>query len=186
MDWLFVFIKDFVVVVLGVFVALLIDRWRERRKESEFLKKALGILVENVRENRKEIEKALNEHTILLRRFLKVKPWDRTPFSVLLSRFSDTGGIFIFLPRRGLSSQIFIGEKTGVLDASTLAILSDIEEATEYMYRMYHRISDHIVNSLNSPLHEDRIRFIVLLNTIVEVERETIRLYDSFLKSVDT
>lgn len=181
-----VFVKDFVVVVLGVFVALLIDRWRERRKNREFLNRALGILAENVRENRKEIEKALNEHTILLRKFLKVKPWDRTPLSALLSRFSDTGGIFVFLPRRGLSGQIFIGERASMLDTSVLSILSDIEEATEYMYEMYYRISDHLINRLDSPLHEDRIRLIVLLDTIVKVERDIVRLYDRFLKSVDT
>jgi len=183
---LFVFMKDFVVVVLGVFVALLIDRWRERRKDREFLNRAMGILAENVRESREEIERALNGHTELIRKFLKVKPWDRTPLSVLLSRFSDTGGIFIFLPRRGLSSQIFIGERASTLDASILAILSDMEEATEYMYEMYYRILDHLVNRLDSRSHEDRIRLVVLLDTVVKVERDIVRLYDRFLKSVDT
>ena len=176
------FLLNLIVVTLGVLIALIIDNWKEKRRNKSFLRKAFKVVKEEIEGNRKEVSKALELHNKLFEN-LKDKVKDK---GKVLKDFIYEGleSDELKIPgiKKGVSMRYFIGNHTDLVDQSLIFQLSDIEIVTEYFDKKVELLMNHIFDRMHSKLSRDKEKFLALLKNMIDSENQLLKLYNQFLE----
>ncbi len=180
MGLLFSFVKDVVVVTLSVFIALLVDRWRERRSEETFLRKVIDTVLNEAKEIRDSLPALIDEHVGIAEALSESarKGEDLTIGKIVSS------GIPLNLTRGSMALSLFTGKRAQIVEYDLLKLLWDINTLNAYVDRISERVSDHLMMKWNSDAPEDKLTLANLLYTLVEAESMLVNLYDRLTSMV--
>ena len=181
MNFLGSFVLNLVVVTLGVLIALIIDNWKEKRRNQSILNKALRIVRDELSKNRAEVSKAIEMHRKLLDKLRSDEPNGAQTLNEYLTQKIEGGKLLLPAIKRGAGIRYFIEKHADLMDQELIFYLSDIEIVNNYFDKKVDILMDHIFDKWESRSPHDKSKFAVLLENLISNEDQLLKLYDWFL-----
>ena len=166
--------KDLFVVTLGVFVALLVDRWRERRRERAFLRKAVDTILREAEEAREALPGLITKHTEIAEALSEsARKGEDVPIGKIVA-----SGIPLNVMQGSIALRLISGERAHTVKYELLKVLWDIDTLSLYVDHLSDKVSNFLMMKWGSGSPDDKYTLSSLLYTLVESERKLLSLYE--------
>ncbi len=176
------FVLNLIVVTLGVLIALIIDNWKEKRRNKSFLRKAFKVVKEEIEENRKQVKDALDSHKKLFENLKDKVKDENEALEDFIHEGLEADELNIPGIKKGVGIRYFIGNHADLVDQKLIFQLSDIEVVTEYFDKKVELLMNHIFDRFHSRLSSDKKKFLALLGNVISSENQLLLLYNRFLE----
>ena len=175
------FLREILIVVIGVLIAVSIGNYKENLDNEAYLKTTLRAIENEVLLSQTEIDTVLDRHLKLFEKLEEeIGENDQT-----LGQFVSSSGGFQAASIKNVSLRFFISNKAELLDFELISELLDIESKTELLSDKIARIADFAYENVNEKDEKTMMKFGYLLADVIDLEQNLSKSYTSFLKKND-
>lgn len=171
------FLREIIIVVLGVLIAVYISKLRDDAQDERFIKKTLFAIEEEIKENKLRLEKVLDRHRIVIDSMHQIKNDEAASLAELLERF---GGIQ-YAGNTNIGLRFFISSKAELVDYKTISQLSKIEFTSDLLSKKMENLIEFSYNQMEKKDSVSKLKFVIYLSNVIDSESNLIELYDHFL-----
>lgn len=171
------FLREIIIVVLGVLIAVYISKLRDDAQDERFIKKTLFAIEEEIKENKLRLEKVLDRHRIVIDSMHQIKNDEAASLAELLERF---GGIQ-YAGNTNIGLRFFISSKAELVDYKTISQLSKIEFTSDLLSKKMENLIEFSYNQMEKKDSVSKLKFVIYLSNVIDSESSLIELYDHFL-----
>ncbi|MEM7372377.1 MAG: hypothetical protein AAF587_27405 [Bacteroidota bacterium] len=171
------FIRELVIVIIGILIALSINTWNANRKDEIFIEKALFAIEEEISLNQTDIRSIVQKHENTLDTIAIYVDDDHMSLEQIIKRVSG----FQVAELKNIGLRFFISDKAELIDYETISMLSEIEFHSETVKTKTQNLVNHLYNKLDSTNKSDKHKFAIYLSDIMNSELKLLKLYDAFL-----
>ncbi|MBP6978986.1 MAG: hypothetical protein PHD61_06320 [Bacteroidales bacterium] len=168
---------DMIPVILGILIALLIGNCKEYADDKRFVKKILFSVSEELKENKSDLEKALNEHKSTIDTINKYLHSSDIRIGHIISKTNGLRMINI----RNTSWKTFLNSNMELIDYKSISLLTGIDESKENLRIQEGKLVDFIYENLTSDDVIKKNLLLLMINDLVSLEQGLLDMHAEFL-----
>ncbi len=172
------FLREIIIVIMGILIALSINTWNENRKDKAYINKALAAIHKEIKLNKTKLAPVIEKHA-RIRDSIQTHLKDES-FSIS-QILSDAGGLQI-ANASNIALRYFVPQKTELIDFEIIIKLAQIEYHDKLVAYKMNKLVDHIYDHSESSLESDKLKSLIYIAEVLESEQGLMALYDDFLK----
>lgn len=166
------FLKEIAIIVIGVLIAVSINKIKENADDKKYIKKTLTAIQKENDHSRKETENVLKSH-YLLADTLKTKLENEETLSEIIFAL---GGIKS-PETKNIGLRFFISNKADLLDYDVISHLSEIETSSKLLETKMERLVDHMFSNIEESDQKSKQILLHNLNNVINTEKKLLHLY---------
>jgi len=172
------FLREILIVVIGILVALFINNWNEELRQERIIEKTLSAIGEEIRESRSELEPLVEKHTRTVDSLaLSMDDESKT----LLAVFTSLEGLQV--PEiKNIGLRFFITSYADLVNYELISDLSEIEFLSRLLDQKVNRLTDLIYDHLHDTDRDSKFKVSILISDVLDTEKGLIEPYDKFLE----
>ncbi len=172
----FSFVKEIVIVIIGILIAMSINNWNENRKNQKFTEKALYAIEREIEINKRDLTEISKRHYMTVDTILTYLENDNISISQVIRRVKG----FQIPEVKNIGLRFFIANKAELIEYEIISNLSEIELLSEALKIKTQKLIDFLYDNMDSTEKVDKNKFIVFLKEVIETETGLIELYDTY------
>lgn len=173
------FIKEIIIVVLGVLIAVSISNYKENIDNEKYLKRTLSAIENEIVFSKNGVDTILKRHIKL---YEKIENEFMNQENTTIGEFVSNSGGFQVASIKNISLRFFVANKAELLDINLISQLLDIELSTNLLSKKIERFSDFAYDQVNSKSNEVKVKFTYLLLDVIDGEETLLKSYSVFLE----
>lgn len=172
------FLRELIIVVLGILIALFINNWNEDIQHQRFIDKTLYAIGNEIKASKADIEDGLPKHR-------------RIVDSLFASTYDDTETVRdVFVNVEGLQIpeikniglRFFITYNAELVEYEMIADLSEIEFLSDGFRQKMDKLFDLGYDEMDSTAIESKAKVAQLLADVIDDEEGLLELYEEFIE----
>ena len=175
-------ITSMIPVILGVLIGLLLNDWKDKRNDQRYLKKVMGTIKQEMEENLSDINKILPRQESLIDSLRYYQTNDNISILQVIER------------NRGLQMPIisnvvwksFLNAKIELVEYETIATLSSIDEAKEFLEVKEVSMVDFFNAYMNHTGYKEKNTAITHILNIIDSEEQLVEAMEEFISPSDS
>lgn len=174
-------LKEIIIIVIGVLIAVWINDYKEQRSNQQFVSKTLFAIESEIEQSKTRIEKVLEKHIKLLELLQKAKESTVSIGETVL----QAGGLqYADTPNIGL--RFFVTQKADLVSNDIIARLSALENGRQILGKKMDKLLEYTYNNLEKSNEMSKTKYILYLANVIESEQSLFRQYKDYLKQYGT
>lgn len=179
-------IKEIVIIIVGVLIALAINNFNENVKNKAFIEQTLMATENEISQSEESIKNVLQLHEVVLDSLSETYSYDsEESIGELLQRLGGIQSPTI----KNIGLRFFVANKADLINYEIISMLSEIEIHSTTMDEKTKRLIDYVYENNTSTSEESKIKLAYFLANVIDSERTLLRFYAEFktkIKSVWT
>ncbi|RMG66778.1 MAG: hypothetical protein D6715_06095 [Calditrichaeota bacterium] len=171
------FVREMIIVIMGILIALSINTWNEHRKDRAYINTALNAIEKEIQFNQTNLRDILKRHE-LTRDSIQAHLQDD---STSVEQFFHHIGGFQVAFTQDVAFRYFVSNRTNLIDFEVISLLSKIESMDHVLAKKVDKFINLLYDHMESTKAQDKRKLLVYLNEIIESENGLMALYNAFL-----
>jgi len=167
---------EMIPIVLGILVALFINNWKESNADADFRDKVMGAIVEELKENKLELEEKIPEHYALLDTIYAYIDSDSVPIGEIVQKVQGVRIVNV----KNNSWRAFLNFKIELIEYDYISTLSNIDGGQRHMEKQTDQLIDFIYSNLDDDTEIKKMIFSTLINDILHHEEVLLEDHEAF------
>lgn len=172
------FIREIVIVILGILIALSINTWNENRKNENYIQKALNTIEEEVKLNKENLLSIYKRHQLTID---SIQAFRNDPSISIRQILKKVHG-FQIAETQNLGFKYFVSNRTDLIDFEILTLFSQMESLNQLLTLKTNKLIEHLYDHMESKKETDKFKFLTYLSEVMESEQNLLELYDYYLQ----
>jgi hypothetical protein len=173
---------DMIPVILGILIALLIGNCKENADDKRFVKKIFISVSQELKENKSDLEKALNEHNSTIDTINKYLHSSGITIGHIISKTNGLRMINI----RNTSWKTFLNSNMELIDYKSISLLTGIDESKENMRIQEGKLVEFVYENLISDDVIKKNLLMLMINDLVSLEQGLLDMHAELLNLLNT
>jgi hypothetical protein len=174
---LLAFLKEILIVLIGVLLALFINDWKERRNNESYLRSVQSALKLDIEQSQAEVDTILRRHQAALDSMEVYLADETQSVGDILLR---AGGIQ-YPAIKNISLRFLVANKAELVDYQLIALLTDIELISQLLEKKFDKLMDYGYEKIDATDQSSKIAFAAHLANVMDSEASLLELYANFL-----
>ena len=172
---LFKFLKEIAIVVIGVLIAVSINKLKENRDNQNYISKTLNAIQKEINHSKTEVEAVLSKHYLIVDSLTKNLENEETISEII----SELGGIQ-HAETTNIGLRFFISNKADLVEYEVISKLSSIESSSSLLDEKLKRMTDFIFLKIDKKDKTSKVNFLLHLTNVIDSEMQLLKLYTEF------
>jgi len=169
------FLKEIAIVVIGVLIAVSINKLKEDSDNRKYISKTLNAIQKEINYSKSEIEGVLSKHKLAAASLSAKLDNEETISEIIVG----LGGMQQ-AETQNIGLRFFISNKADLVEYEVISKLSAIEDSSKLLDEKLKRMTDFIFEKLDSRDRINKEKFLIHLSNVIDSERQLVRLYSAF------
>jgi len=169
------FLKEITIVVIGVLIAVSINKIKEDRDNQKYISKTLNAIQKEISYSKSEVESVLSKH-YLAADSLTTKLDNEETISEIISGLSGVQ----HAETQNIGLRFFISNKADLVEYEVISKLSGIEGTSKVLDEKLKRMTDFVFENIERRDRINKEKFLLHLKNVIDSERQLLRLYSEF------
>ena len=179
---LFSFVKEVIVVLIGVLIALFINEWRETKNNEQFVSSVLAAVEKDIISSKEDLKEVSDKH---IRTIDTMAVYLNDEQLSIVEIIEGVGGIQI-AQTKNISLNYMVGNRAELLDYELISLLTNIESTRELLDNKFDKFLNYAYETVEATDAKSKRIFIIHLSNVIDSELSLLELYDEFLEPDST
>ncbi len=171
------FLKEVLVVVIGVLIAVTINNYKENSENRSFILKTQKTIKNEVFQNKSQVDEVLERHKEILNSLKSALDNKNETLGDFIERIGGLQAPSI----KNIGLRFFISQKADLVDYDFISQLMDIEAFTGILNRKLEKCVDYLYDNIESNERTSKLKFMYYLANVMDSERGLLNLYSSLI-----
>ncbi|MGB1243201.1 MAG: hypothetical protein ACPG49_11810 [Chitinophagales bacterium] len=171
-------LKEMIPVILGILIALFINDWKENKDNDQFLNVVMGSISEELKENKTELTRLIEEHKSLLDTIAFYRENEEVSMGAIISKAKGVRVVSI----KNTAWKTLMNSHIDLVEYEKISLLTNIAVDKVSMESKFERLTDLIYEKIGSTDNLDKELFHITINDLLYLEGELLESHEEFLK----
>lgn len=170
---------DMIPVILGILIALLINSWKEKIDNEEFVQSTLSAISEELKENKEDLESNIPKHERMIDTIYHHLEDELTIEGILTIMEG-----FQIVSIKNTAWRSFLNQNIRLIDYSVVSALTDIEELKQSMNISSAKLLDFVYENANSADESKKRLFMLIIADFSGLENDILKDHIEALEAI--
>jgi len=170
------FLKEIAIVVIGVLIAVSINKIKENIDNRNYINKTLNTIEKEINQSEVELEKVLSKHLLTVDSISANINNKKESLTDIVFRLGGIQGAEI----KNIGLRFFISNKADLMEYEVISKLSDIEIASKLINDKMDRLVDFTFANMDKKDRISKEKFLLHLKNLINTENGLLKLYSEF------
>lgn len=171
-------VKEMLVVVFGILIALFINSWKEDLNNQKFVEATLSSIQWEVLQSKKSLDGILLKHTALQDSIVTYFEDDSQSIRTVIQK---SGG-FQFPNIKIIGLRFFVSSKAELVEYKLISQLIEMEDLKTLLEKKFDKLADYAFEAMEKSDKQSKLKFAIHVSNVIDTESQLQSLYQDYLE----
>ncbi|RMG28330.1 MAG: hypothetical protein D6732_18925 [Methanobacteriota archaeon] len=170
-------LKEMIPIVLGILIALFINKWKEDWNNKKFIERAFASINQEIQENRDAIQEVLPKQQVLL----NILEREGAIHGKSIAEIIDNNHGIQVPTLKNTAWKFYVNSRTELIDYQIISQLTAMEESKKLLDIKVNKLLDFLYRNMEKSDKQSLRIFKYLIHNIIDSENQLTWMYDHYL-----